>query len=81
MMTIGHVTMASLLIPPESKNFMVTGHCSDDCTSKYFPKDGITIFNVLLHTHLAGKITPFVFLCNVSMNEVLSRAALLQEEK
>jgi len=55
MMTIGHTVVASLLIPPKSKNFQIVGHCSSECTNKVIPDSGISIFNVLMHTHLAGK--------------------------
>jgi hypothetical protein len=54
MMTIGHTVLASLMIPPKSKDFMIVGHCGAECTDKGVPQEGIFMFNLLLHTHLAG---------------------------
>jgi len=54
MMTIGHTVLASLVIPPKTKDFMIVGHCGADCTNKAIPKEGINFFNLMLHTHLAG---------------------------
>lgn len=45
----------SLLIPPNSRNHRVNGHCSTECTRRMFPDDGIKIFAGLLHTHNAGR--------------------------
>jgi len=55
MMTIGHTVLASLMIPPKSKDFMIVGHCGSSCTNKGVPKEGIFLFNTLLNTHLAGR--------------------------
>ncbi len=55
MMTVGHTVIASLLIPPKTKDFKIVGHCTADCTKKGVPADGFKIFSLLLHTHLAGK--------------------------
>jgi dimethyladenosine transferase 1 len=55
MMTIGHTVQASLLIPPKTPEHMIVGHCSSECTNIAIPPKGIKIFNLLLHTHLAGR--------------------------
>lgn len=44
-----------LTIPPKVKDYVVAGHCSGECTQKYLPEEGITIFNNGLHSHLAGR--------------------------
>lgn len=43
----------SLIIPPETTGFTISTHCAPACTQK-LPADGIKIFNVLLHSHIAG---------------------------
>jgi hypothetical protein len=53
LMTIGHEVDVSLTVPPNTKDYVVAGHCSPTCT-EMLPKAGVTIFNVLLHAHLAG---------------------------
>lgn len=60
MMTIGHTVVASLMIPPKTTDFQITGHCSEHCTSLAIPPEGMNIFNILMHTHLQG-----IFNCRV----------------
>jgi hypothetical protein len=55
MMSIGHATGTSLILPPNSKGWKVVGHCSADCTGSSLEQDGINIFNINLHAHLAGR--------------------------
>ncbi|CAG7823934.1 unnamed protein product, partial [Allacma fusca] len=52
---VGHITSASLMIPPGTSNYVITGHCSGICTQNRFPNDGINVFTVFLHSHLAGR--------------------------
>ncbi len=54
MMTMGHTVVASLMIPPKTKDFQIVGHCSEHCTSLAIPPEGMNIFNILMHTHLQG---------------------------
>lgn len=44
----------SILIPPNSADHTLYGHCSSSCTAKMFPKEGIKIVSALLHSHNAG---------------------------
>ncbi|CAL8101372.1 unnamed protein product [Orchesella dallaii] len=55
LMTIGHTVVASLMIPPQQKDFQIVGHCSTGCTNLAIPPEGMNIFNILMHTHLQGK--------------------------
>ncbi|KAK9745801.1 Copper type II ascorbate-dependent monooxygenase, C-terminal domain [Popillia japonica] len=43
------------VIPPGQKEYKSVGYCSTDCTREIFPKDGINVVSVLLHSHLAGR--------------------------
>ncbi|CAG7722116.1 unnamed protein product, partial [Allacma fusca] len=52
---VGHITSASLMIPPSTLNYVISGHCSGICTKNRLPNDGINVFNVFLHSHLAGR--------------------------
>ncbi|KAG4066822.1 hypothetical protein HA402_012889 [Bradysia odoriphaga] len=52
--TAGHTTTLPILIPPKSESHMIVGHCAPNC-SAYIPETGIHVFNVLLHSHLAGR--------------------------
>jgi hypothetical protein len=54
MLSMGHVTSPSLLIPPKTNGWKQVGHCSSDCT-KNLDDEAITIFNINLHAHLSGK--------------------------
>jgi len=48
-----HDVNMALVVPPNTANFVLNTHCDPACT-KYFPSEGIEIFNVLLHSHVAG---------------------------
>jgi len=50
-----HETSVVLTVPPNATEFVVTGHCSSECTRGKFPEEGITVFNVLLHAHVSGR--------------------------
>jgi dimethyladenosine transferase 1 len=54
-LTIGHDLAVSHLLPPGVQSFLTVGHCGSECTNVGFPADGINVFNVLLHSHLAGR--------------------------
>lgn len=54
-LTVGNGVDYQMVIPKESENFVSVGHCASQCTSSKFPPEGINIFNVLLHSHLAGR--------------------------
>lgn len=43
------------IIPPLQENVISEGHCTDDCTKKTFPPQGISIFAVIMQTHNIGK--------------------------
>ncbi|XP_066153035.1 MOXD1 homolog 1 [Euwallacea fornicatus] len=42
-------------IPPYQKEYKTAGYCSLGCTKEVFPKDGINVVSVMLHSHLAGR--------------------------
>jgi len=42
-----------ILIPPNTQNFVYSGHCGSDCTQKLDPT-GISLFSVLFHAHMFG---------------------------
>ncbi|XP_055334962.1 MOXD1 homolog 1-like [Paramacrobiotus metropolitanus] len=44
----------SFAIPPRQPVFQMQAQCSDACTRKYFPKDGIRIYSSTLHMHTRG---------------------------
>ncbi|KAF4518098.1 hypothetical protein B566_EDAN007799, partial [Ephemera danica] len=43
------------LIPPYQPGYTSAGFCSQQCTNKMFPEDGIKVVSVVLHSHLAGR--------------------------
>lgn len=43
------------IIPPLQQKVISEGHCTDDCTKKSFPPQGISIFAVIMQTHNIGK--------------------------
>jgi len=45
----------NIIVPPNTADFVVAGHCSSDCTQKHVPLPGISVFNVLMHSHMSGK--------------------------
>ncbi|XP_042889305.1 DBH-like monooxygenase protein 1 [Penaeus japonicus] len=53
-LVLGHAVESSHIIPPERK-WKTVGHCDSGCLSQNIPKDGISVFQGLLHTHLLGK--------------------------
>ncbi|RZC38667.1 MOXD1 -like 1 [Asbolus verrucosus] len=50
------IALSSLhFIPPFQKEYKTAGYCSTDCTKETFPKEGIHVVSVMLHSHLAGR--------------------------
>lgn len=50
------ITLSPLhVIPPKQTEFKSAGYCCTNCTEELFPKDGINVVSVLLHSHLAGR--------------------------
>ncbi|CAL8068114.1 unnamed protein product [Orchesella dallaii] len=45
----------SLVIPPYSRNHIILGHCSKECTKKMLNSGGIKVFAAFGHTHVAGR--------------------------
>lgn len=43
------------IIPPFHDRVVSEGHCVEGCTRKAFPRTGISIFAVMMRTHLIGK--------------------------
>ncbi|CAG0917546.1 unnamed protein product [Notodromas monacha] len=43
------------LIPPGVEEFVSVGHAAPECTAKYIPEEGINVFSILHHSHLAGR--------------------------
>lgn len=45
----------SLFFPPQSLDHQIRGICGGECSRRIFPKEGITAYGVLLHTHNHGR--------------------------
>lgn len=43
------------IIPPFQASVVSDGHCVEGCTRKAFPRSGISIFAVMMRTHLIGR--------------------------
>ncbi len=43
------------IIPPFQDKVVSEGHCIEECTRKALPRQGISIFAVMMRTHLIGK--------------------------
>lgn len=43
------------IIPPFQRSVVSAGHCIEGCTRKAFPRAGISIFAVMMRTHLIGR--------------------------
>ncbi|XP_071534713.1 DBH-like monooxygenase protein 1 [Panulirus ornatus] len=43
------------LIPPRQRTVLSEGHCVAECTQVALPSTGISVFAVILHTHLLGR--------------------------
>jgi hypothetical protein len=54
-MMVGAHILPSLIIPPNSKDFVVAGHCSENITKQFIPPEGVNIVSINLHSHLAGR--------------------------
>lgn len=61
------------IIPPLQEKVISEGHCIEDCTRRAFPKTGISIFAVMMRTHMIGKE---IKLRHVRMNEEFAPIAL-----
>lgn len=51
--SLGH-TQETIFVPPLTPSYDTVGYCSSECTSG-LPSDGVHIFSVQLHSHLAGR--------------------------
>jgi len=54
LLLVDHRIWPTHLIPPRAVDYVTVGHCSPVCTQNSLPPSGINIFNVFLHSHLAG---------------------------
>lgn len=52
---IGIEFLPSLFIPPQQKEFTVTGHCSSEYTRAFLPPGGVKVVDVTMHSHLSGR--------------------------
>ncbi|XP_044759194.1 MOXD1 homolog 1 [Coccinella septempunctata] len=53
---IAGVALSNLhFIPPKQKEYKTAGYCSTECTREVFPKEGVNVASVMLHSHLAGR--------------------------
>jgi len=50
-----HPSDVTVTVPPNTTDFVVTAQCGSDCTSQKLNTEGISVFNVLLHSHLSGR--------------------------
>jgi len=55
LMSVGQITTFALTVPPRSEGYVIAGHCSPSCSSRLFPETGLNVFQILLHSHLAGR--------------------------
>jgi len=55
LLIISHDIFMTHIIPPRSVNYTTVGHCSPECLTERIPETGIQLFNILLHSHLAGR--------------------------
>ncbi|CAL8068076.1 unnamed protein product [Orchesella dallaii] len=53
---VGDVSNATttIVLPPNSQNHVVVGHCPGECTKRMFPEEGINLIGTTLHTHTTG---------------------------
>lgn len=54
-MRIGQMYDYNFIVPPNSVDYLVVGHCSSNCTNEWIPEEGVNIFNVMLHSHAFGR--------------------------
>ncbi|XP_021960173.1 DBH-like monooxygenase protein 2 homolog [Folsomia candida] len=56
LLAVGHETDFMFTIPPNISDFTLIGQCGPECTNWGIKeKEGVTIFNVLLHAHISGR--------------------------
>lgn len=53
------------IIPPAQQRVESEGHCTDDCTKKSFPPQGISMFAVIMQTHNIGKEIKLRQVCTI----------------
>jgi len=54
-----HNYLPSLVVPPETQDWTIVGHCSSACTQASFDPEGINIFAVAMHAHTSGRLSCF----------------------
>ncbi|CAL8084958.1 unnamed protein product [Orchesella dallaii] len=56
MLSLGVITpgSTSIIIPPNSVDHSLVGHCAPGCTGQMLPDEGINVFASFLHTHQTG---------------------------
>jgi len=52
---VSHTVNHLQIIPPRTDNFVNIAHCASECTAALIPEEGMTLINVMLHAHKAGK--------------------------
>ncbi|XP_050715576.1 uncharacterized protein LOC126998176 [Eriocheir sinensis] len=50
----GQHVFPSIIIPPGQPRFLAAGFCDTTCTQQMLPKEGVKIFQGVLHSHLLG---------------------------
>uniref|UniRef100_A0A1X7TY90 Uncharacterized protein n=1 Tax=Amphimedon queenslandica TaxID=400682 RepID=A0A1X7TY90_AMPQE len=53
-MTVGHINDNTMVIPPNTVDYSVTGLCLPECTRNFLPPDGVKVFANMFHTNTAG---------------------------
>uniref|UniRef100_A0A1X7UJB8 DOMON domain-containing protein n=1 Tax=Amphimedon queenslandica TaxID=400682 RepID=A0A1X7UJB8_AMPQE len=53
-MTVGHINDNTMVIPPNTVDYSVTGLCPSECTRNFLPPNGVKVFANMFHTHTAG---------------------------
>ncbi|XP_023242130.1 DBH-like monooxygenase protein 1 homolog [Centruroides sculpturatus] len=55
MLTVGSLWYPCVFVPPNQKEFIISGHGHPSCLRQGIPPEGIKIFSSLLHSHLIAK--------------------------
>lgn len=43
------------IIPPGQSGVVSEGHCVSDCTKRALPQNGVSVFAVIMRTHMIGR--------------------------
>ena len=55
LVTVGHRRTPFLTVPPRQARFVISGHCSPECTRAGLDDGGVNVTSAFLHAHLRAK--------------------------